>query len=470
MKKIISSFLSVIILFAITVAALPVYAATTPTISITAPRTVLIPGQSVMLTVTTNPTGLSCTLTSSDSSVVEVDQNTKCILAKKKGQVTITAAYTDPATGTVTRGTLTVKVRTPTGIVDGTKYYIMNVNTGKYLALTSASDSNGIGLYGAPQTTSTTAQWRAENMRSDGTGLTQLYSVYSTAGRAIYTNGSSVYLSNSTSSTRTQFALHRIESGTNQGQYVIRYDNKYVGMNSAGNAFVTSSSADNIYWTFMAVEKGNADYFGHAYVSTDTNGNNTYVNTMRHLPTFRTLLSNYVVTSFENSTAPIGENALKIGDIFLFFGHGDPGAIYFQQSDGTITGSIAVTSMAALGNDKISLTYYNTNQLALQRCVLYIGCRTGVDYLTGYNLVDKTFEKGAHFVLGLTETVEMDDSVEWLEFFTQRIAAGYSINDASLYATQFTGIVSVMNQTTGNYYYISSFPIYTAGDGNQYLN
>lgn len=37
--------------------------------------------------------------------------------------------------------------------------------------------------------------------------------------------------------------------------------------------------------------------------------------------------------------------------------------------------------------------------------VLYLGCQTGAQHTSGYNLVDVTFDKGVHFVLGVTEII-----------------------------------------------------------------
>lgn len=91
------------------------------------------------------------------------------------------------------------------------------------------------------------------------------------------------------------------------------------------------------------------------------------------------------------------------------------------------------------------------------RCVLYLGCSTGLDYShsTGiYNLVDATFEKGAHFVLGTTDTVNVAISNAFLEGFLSKIDDNGSILEC---------ISEGLSRSEG-------YPITYRGDTSQYLN
>ncbi len=459
-------FLTLAILLPLFSGTFTAYASEAVSITITADKTVLVPGQETPLTITTTPAGMDYTLTSSDTSVLEVYANTRSAYAVSKGTAVVTASCTS-STGQVYSATVTIKVRTPTGIVSGEDYYVMNVATTKYLSLQTASDANNVAVNGRARSSSTNTtltRWTANNVRTDGTGLTQLQSVYSSTGRNLYVSGTSLVIYNASTS-RTKFAIHRIESGTHQGQYAIRYGSQYVAMNSSGTVYLTSSSSANIYWCFMAVNEGSAALFGFDY--TDAGG---HFFTLGNRANFGHYLSNYNTSVYTNSTASIASQCLKNGDIFWFFGHGDPGVVYFDSSEGNTTGSIAVLGMAGDGSDKIVIWQFENNELASQRCTFYIGCRSGVDYMTNTNLIDATFDKGAHFVLGIREIVTVGASEQWLQHFLVRIYAGDSINAACDYATSETGRVWIKNYSTNEEYYIDEYPIYTVGDGSQYLN
>ena len=81
------------------------------------------------------------------------------------------------------------------------------------------------------------------------------------------------------------------------------------------------------------------------------------------------------------------------------------------------------------------------NQLAQERCILYMACSTGLPYMTSwvppiiYNLVDDTYQKGAHFVLGTTYDIPNTPAIVWEKAFHTRAGSGYKIIDCISYAS-----------------------------------
>ena len=84
-----------------------------------------------------------------------------------------------------------------------------------------------------------------------------------------------------------------------------------------------------------------------------------------------------------------------------------------------------------------------------------------------YNLVDAIYEKGAHFVLGTTNSVYTSDSNRFLAGFIEKLNAGENI-----YNCFYEGLVKAGkhdkykdNDNPEGYY-----PIIYVGDTRQYLN
>lgn len=107
-----------------------------------------------------------------------------------------------------------------------------------------------------------------------------------------------------------------------------------------------------------------------------------------------------------------------------------------------------------------------TDALAKARCVLYLGCDTGSDYSLGgtdYNLVDATFEQGAHFVLGFTQTVVDADVDDFIEGFLLALS---SFNDCTIEDCINMANDNVAIDPTND---PLGMPIYVRGDKYQYL-
>jgi len=98
---------------------------------------------------------------------------------------------------------------------------------------------------------------------------------------------------------------------------------------------------------------------------------------------------------------------------------------------------------------------------------MYLGCSTGADYTSSsktYNLVDSTFAKGAHFVLGTTETVYVNDSNNFLIGFAECYTTdcNCTIQNAITAGIERAG--------TNTVYQNDLYPVYYVGDTSQRLN
>ena len=480
MKKFGSILLTLAVLFTLCAGALPVYGASTLTFS--ANRTVLVPGQYAVLTITPNPSSMTVEISITDDDpyhdVVSYDSHSKNVTALRKGTAVVTATATNPSTNETITKTITIKVRTPTGLLNNTDYYIMNCGTEKLLSLASTSDANSVSIVGTARSDAMISRWTlsiATDADGNYAGRTELISANSAAGRKAYVSGTNLILYN-TSGERTKFALHRIESGTNQGKYAIRYGTQYVAMNSSGTVYLTSSSSDNIYWCFMAVEKNYADLYSHNYSYTK-DGETKQYNTTVNNTEFTNVLSSagYSPYVFVNETPLQAYEYLPDDDVFVFRGHGNAGIISFRTTGDAVTGVIAVhRNVLGLYGDTGTIQHFinsfEYNELASLRCALFIGCNTGLDitiYRKTYNLLNATFEKGAHFVVGTTQTIYSDDANDFLAGFL-----GALKNKANLYNCYRSGLINA----SPNPDYVtedhpsSDFPAVYVGDGSQYLN
>ncbi|MBQ2308466.1 MAG: hypothetical protein II373_02705, partial [Clostridia bacterium] len=164
-------------------------------------------------------------------------------------------------------------------------------------------------------------------------------------------------------------------------------------------------------------------------------------------------------------------------DIFVYAGHGNSGMIAFYDSKGNLTGSISVNSKVTSGTDNKYISSIQDNGLNHARIVIYLGCNTGSTYVWGslsqYNLVDDTFDKGAHYVLGVEIIVYTIHTNSWLDYFLENLATGCSVEDSVFYATESLGDIMVDANSDGNFSdneRYDAIPLYTRGDGSQYLD
>ena len=191
---------------------------------------------------------------------------------------------------------------------------------------------------------------------------------------------------------------------------------------------------------------------------------------------FYTAGQKLIFSSSERLNAEDAYNYLDLFGVYVYRGHANAGFLGLHTLNNVTTGYImAHTDMMNISNAWY-VNCFADNSLAQARCVVYLGCKTGTDYINSngtYNLVDETYKKGAHFVLGATEIMFSSYNDEWLKLFLENIQDGLCIKDAIEQANLSLGSVSVERyDDNGSPYYVSldAFPCYYAGDTKQYLN
>ncbi|MBE6544212.1 MAG: hypothetical protein E7675_07400 [Ruminococcaceae bacterium] len=308
------------------------------------------------------------------------------------------------------------------GLTDNAKYYIMNANSKRYMSLASTTEATSIAICTLAKSTENYYQWTVQKQNDS---KYQLINNIGSATKVMTVFGTSLYTFNDTNSSNQMFVIYRNdEPGDYQGLYFIKYGQYYVAENSSHNVYLTTTPTTDALWSFMAVDKGSTSMYYFKYSLTDTG---------YKISKYTTVFTNLGYNSglYKNFSASDGFNSLKVDDIFVFSGHGNAGLLAFKDDNGNHNGYILADS--GMNRPQESLFYANNineNGLSNARCVLLMGCYTGVDTtIGGYNLVDKIYDRGAHFVLGMTE--EMTDSAMnnfYLEFLA-RIEEGKSIEE-----------------------------------------
>ena len=172
--------------------------------------------------------------------------------------------------------------------------------------------------------------------------------------------------------------------------------------------------------------------------------------------------------SHANASSALGYMSNN-SDIWVFRGHGNACIVIFENESGVTTGGIvADDSLFSVDYTLASVDDLPDNSLNKVRCVLYLGCSTGVSKI-GENLIDETYSKGAHFVLGTTQMKSSSNS-EWLHYFLEYINRGRSIEEAMLYADECALIKYKYTEDDATYTIGDELPKHACGDIKQYLD
>ena len=430
-------------------------------------------GGSTTMVATTNPTGLYVNWISSNTSIATINSS-GVVTGVSAGTVNIVAYCYNPETSSTLTTTVSVTVHDdPIGLNDGVSYYLLNHGYDKVMTTGGASDSNYTNVYASTRDSTTATQWRLEILPD---GMAQLISVGSATNKCLTVNGTNLCICTNTQSANQKFIIERSDTEFYEGYYLIRYGDMYVACYADYNVYLVSSVVRRAYWSISKVEKGDADLYTFKYTGFDTTANNTlFATTMTS--------AGYSPYNGKNDLASDAyEYLCSLDDIFIFRGHGNAGIIEFRSSSGTSTGAISVNSSicslygpingTGVGNDRHYIDSLTNNSLSSLRIVLYIGCSTGKDITKNgvtYNLVDATYQKGAHYVLGTTQTVYTHNSDDFLEAFLNSVNEGNNIQLSIQHAIEATGNNVLLEDENGNSY-SGSYPIYSIGDEKQYLD
>lgn len=412
-------------------------------------------GRTYTASFTKYPEDLEVTWYSSNYSVVTVSQ-TGVITPKYPGAANIYIRYYDDYDEVEVEKYLTVLVVDSRGIESGNSYYIVNANTGRNMASSSTNSSDYANVVTLNSVWSSRSQWEVVEL---GDGKFNIFGYGGSSGVILKTFGTSVELETQENVNAEKFSIYRIESGTYSGLYYIRWGNYYVSQDLNNNVYLSSVMNVCSRWSFVNVDKRDADFFGFQFGSYNTYDlSDEFVSTMDSAG-----FSSY---SYNNSSAQRAYEVMRsYDDVFVYRGHAVPGVLQFMNASGTNTSNIVARGPA---NNEFAIYDLDNNELNRLRCVLYLGCQTGVSTLTSsstYNLVDITFTKGAHFVLGTTEDVVSDHSSEFLQGFLESVYLAKSINECIN-----EGITKVGRQLSDYPETNGWYPIYHIGDTWQILN
>ena len=357
------------------------------------------------------------------------------------------------------------------GIQDATEYYIANYNDYRMLGNQMLSDYNGANVHTNVLNSQIRYQWITEQQFDGSFKLINKESAVNSIGRVLYVDGDNVELFSSFDTPLEKFTITRMSTGTYSGLYLIQNDGRYVSQDpTTFNVYMSNTLSSKCYWSFVPMEKRYAEMFCFDYPIM-LHGNTSHFKTDRSLMEFRNVFDSkgYFSWSYENNSASAAFSCLTgRDDVFVFIGHGSPGRICFYDNNGLITGSIVARPLVSCIGEKKIIGNLDDNALAHTRMVLYLGCQTGAQHTSGYNLVDVTFDKGAHFVLGVTEIIYNTHVNDWLEYFLTAIDEGANVSIAISLAQQALGRIEVEGEN-GMINAYEPFPIYYKGDMNQYF-
>ncbi|MBQ8742241.1 MAG: hypothetical protein IJZ03_02595 [Clostridia bacterium] len=378
------------------------------------------------------------------------------------------------------------------GIDSNGIYYIMSADTGRYLDMPSTVTTGDLITTSFMPSSGYTysKQWYATPSGTNQVSFIGAVNPYGYGMSTYYLSVSAYPYPQDVSFGR--FTLERVTYPSTSsyyefsGTYTIKQGTDYVASNSNGSVYLTSTLGADCFWSFMNIDKGNANLFSFNYPDGSNNGR---YNSTANNDYFEEIMSDmgYDATYYINSSAVEAHTLLNSSDIFVFRGHGTTGTLIFFNSSGYNVGNIfadvqyAETYEDVTGITSRAVGSFSNNGLKNVRCVLYLGCSTGLSIgnLDEYNLVNVTYECGAQFVMGTTETVKTSVNNEWLYVFISEIANGKNIQTAITEANLAAKIkyVNVFGDnsstdgsgtSSGGQDYI--YPIYYVGDTTQYLN
>ena len=416
--------------------------------------------QTKTINYSSNDPNITVSWSSSDTTVMRVTQ-AGIVTGRKQGAAQITATCTD-SEGFSQIDSLWLVVLDDVGISDDSEYYIMNAQSSRFLSLETSTDVDLTNVITAQRSFSFSSQWKTEKQSDD---TYQLISVLSPTGKCLDITNTNVDIYTDNNASYQKFSVCRAIGGDYQGLYTIRYGNYFVAQDNNYNVFLSTTCNANSYWSFiLARDGGQAHLFTTRYTETLSDGSTKYFDTTEENSYFISTAQqlDFLPQVYINSTAQVAYESLKTGEFFIFNGHGDPGVIYFQNSVGVTTGVLGTSSSGAHEETDRRISDYADNALSNAQCVLYLGCSTGVDIGT-HNLVTNTYEKGAHFVLGTTETVVIGESNLFLEGFLQAATQDVSIDECIDIALQRS---YAYQHSDGTHRY---YPIIYAGDVKQHL-
>ena len=318
------------------------------TTEIEACRTTMEEGDKQSLRLTASHLGGTMTWSSSSPSVATVD-SVGVVSAISNGTTTITSRYS--YNGAIYTDTISIEVFDKSnviGIENGRDYYIMNCSTKRLMGLATASDLNYTNVNTGARDANTRYQWFIEQQTD---GRFQLISTHSPTGKCLNVTGNNVDIYTNSGDDYQKFTIERVTAEPYEGLYLIKYGDKFVAQESNYDVRLTETKTASCYWSFMAVQKGYAEFFCLEYPITGVV--DPFI-TSKNYSYFWNVFDNigYFSWSYIGNTPTAAYNCMTRRDeIFIYAGHGTNGMIAFIDPKGVLKGSISVNEWVKTGND-----------------------------------------------------------------------------------------------------------------------
>ena len=142
-------------------------------------------------------------------------------------------------------------------------------------------------------------------------------------------------------------------------------------------------------------------------------------------------------TVITNGSASSVYSSIQSGKVFFYHGHGAPGMLTLYDANGYYNGNLVSHSYQATDPKDYNLGGLGATALSSEKCVLYIGCNTGVSVtntMGTFNLVSITVSKGAGFALGTKRTTYVGENSMFLDKFWIAANKGKTIDECIEFA------------------------------------
>lgn len=321
-----------------------------------------------------------------------------------------------------------------TGLDNSFEYYIKNTGTGKYLDVDHGVVENGRNILEFSFNGGTNQKWQIYRLAN---GQYKIVSSLNTDYGLDIKSGGNAILYKYKGSSNEKFDIGRTGSGT----YNIKNDNKYVSVSNSNVQTMTSYPTGT--WCFERVYRGEINMFSFAYDGYSSATMNKFLQTYFDNMNYQTWYC------YVNTGKNYAFDKMKMSHIWDFRGHGAPGVIAFT-TDGEHFNTIEISDINSL----------NANALSTERVIVACACSTAVNTdgsstATKYNnLVEAMYEKGAHCVIGFTDSINTQKASLWNKCLFQYASQGHSIYDSMTFAENQSGL-------TTSYYTGDTFQVLT---------
>ena len=348
-------------------------------------------------------------------------------ITSQKPYVTVTyCGYSDESAYTIGQG-----------IVNNTKYYIVNKETGKYLTATSTATGTAITQEDFSNMQETTQQWKFTEISSAASYKITLADTNKCLKNSSTALNNPVVLGTTATTTAQTWRLFRNWNGT------YRFHSKVssfgaVQANGTASAVIQDEYSCNFEhfdeWTLIAVSKGQANFYDFDIDINTTYGTETMTDVAEALAGYSS------ATRTTNSSVTNIDDVLQNSSLFYFSGHGKRGKLCFYTSEDVLQGDLIVCNNIREQTTDISMEDWNANSLAKSQLVVLSTCLSGGDATTetgstvDENMAGRMYWLGAHNVVSSFNATTPGYDLAWNSAFMTGVLLGRSLRTAKMRA------------------------------------